>query len=141
MKHVRILSLALAAALLPLAAARAQVGVSINFAEPGVFGRVDIGQTPPPQVIAPQPVIVAPPPPQVAAPAPIYMWVPPEHREHWERYCHEYHACGHPVYFVDHDWYQRHVMTRARGHEERREERRDEHREERHEHGDYDRRD
>ena len=135
----RILPLAIAAALLPMAAARADVGVSINFSEPGVFGRVDIGQTPPPQVIAPQPVIVTPPPPQVAAPEPIYMWVPHEHREHWERYCHEYHACGHPVYFVDHDWYQRHVMPRARDrHEERRDER--DRREDRRDREDEDRR-
>ena len=41
----------------------ADVGVSIQFSQPGVFGRVDIGQFPQPQVIVTQPVIVAPAPP------------------------------------------------------------------------------
>jgi len=101
-------------------ASAADVGVSIQFSQPGVFGRVDIGNLPPPQVIVPQPVIIAPPPPPriiVGAPPPpppepVYMWVPLEHRQHWDRYCHQYHACGHPVYFVNHDWYRRNVVER-----------------------------
>src|SRR6266403_5660119 len=65
----------------------ADVGVSIQFSQPGVFGRVDIGQFPQPQVIVTQPVIVAPAPPAMAPAEPIYLWVPMEHRKHWERYC------------------------------------------------------
>lgn len=95
------------------------VGVSIQFSQPGVFGRVDIGQYPQPQVILQQPVLVAPPPPAMPPPEPIYLWVPLEHRKHWERYCGEYHACGHPVYFVNHTWYKEHVMAhRDEGHRE-----------------------
>ena len=98
-------------------ACAADVGVSIQFSQPGVFGRVDIGQYPePPQVIVPQPVIIAPPPPAVPPPEPVYLWVPLEHRKHWDRYCEEYHACRHPVYFVNHVWYRDHVMaSRGRG--------------------------
>jgi hypothetical protein len=97
-------------------AAAADVGVSIQFAQPGVFGRLDIGQFPePPQVIVPQPVIIAPPR-AMPPPEPVYLWVPMEHRRHWDRYCADYHACGHPVYFVNHVWYRDHVLAgRARG--------------------------
>jgi len=109
----RIVFAAAVSALVSLTAQAADVGVSIQFSQPGIAGRIDVGQYPQPVVVAPQPVLVAPPPPAVAAPAPIYMWVPPEHQRHWERYCHEYHACGHPVYFVDHNWYREHVLARA----------------------------
>lgn len=103
-------------------AAAADVGVSIQFSQPGVFGRVDIGQYPePPQVIVPQAVIIAPPPAAMPPPDPVYLWVPLEHRQHWDRYCGQYHACGHPVYFVNHVWYMDHVMAnrgRAEGRHE-----------------------
>ncbi len=93
-------------------AARAvDLGVSIQFSQPGVYGRVDIGQYPEPRLIGPQAIMVAPPPPGMAPPEAVYLWVPPEHREHWARHCREYHACGHPVYFVEHGWYQDHVMA------------------------------
>jgi len=99
-------------------AAAADVGVSIQFSQPGVFGRVDIGQFPEPaQVIVPQPVVIVRPPPAVPAPEPVYLWVPMEHRKHWDRYCGEYHACGHPVYFVNHVWYRDHMLA-GRGHGE-----------------------
>jgi hypothetical protein len=102
--------LALAAAIVavtPLARAT-DVGVSIAISQPGVYGRIDIGRFPQPVVVVPQPVIIAPPRP-VAAPQPVYMWVPREHRKDWGRYCLRYGACGVPVYFVRHDWYDQHV--------------------------------
>ncbi len=104
---------ALGTMLMPCATQAADVGVSIQFSQPGVYGRIDLGQYPQPQVIAPQPVVVVPPPPAMPPPEPVYLWVPPGHRMHWEKHCHEYHACGHPVYFVDHDWYMNHVMAQA----------------------------
>jgi hypothetical protein len=97
------------------------MGVSIQFSQPGVFGRVDIGQYPQPQVIVPQPVFIERPPAVMPPPEPVYLWVPLEHRKHWERYCHEYHAGGHPVYFVNHVWYRNNVMARQghpQGHED-----------------------
>ncbi len=99
------------------AVAAADVGVSIQFAQPGVFGRVDIGTFPQPQVIVPQPVMVAPPP--GPPPEPVYLWVPMEHRLHWDRYCGQYHACGHPVYFVNHVWYRNNVLAHRERYDER----------------------
>jgi hypothetical protein len=113
----RILTLVLAAAA-SLPAFAAEVGVSITFSEPGVYGRVDVGQFPQPQLVVPQPVIIQPPVRVVAAPPqPVYMWVPYEHRKDWAHHCAAYHACGVPVYFVRHDWYEREVRShRDNGH-------------------------
>jgi hypothetical protein len=123
----RIFAMAICAACVASGASAADVGVSIQFSQPGVFGRVDIGQFPQPQVIVAQPVLVEPPPVAVPAPEPIYLWVPLEHRQHWEKHCREYHACGHPVYFVNHVWYKNHVLAREGRPEGRRED--DRHRE------------
>lgn len=67
---------------------------------PGVYGQVVIGGRPPPPLVVPQPVLVEPVPVGVAPPEPIYLHVPPGHQRHWRKHCHEYHACGRPVYFV-----------------------------------------
>ncbi|MCC7287330.1 MAG: hypothetical protein IT503_14220 [Burkholderiaceae bacterium] len=91
----------------------AEVGVSVQISQPGVYGRIDIGRFPQPQVVVAQPVLIAPPP-VVAAQPPMYLWVPYGHRKHWRKHCHEYNACGVPVYFVRHDWYRDHVMVVAR---------------------------
>ena len=71
---------------------------------PGVYGRVEIGNTPPPVVYA-QPVIIAPRPVQVA---PVYMRVPPGHAKKWSKHCHKYNACGVTVYFVRTKEYEGH---------------------------------
>ena len=83
------------------------VGVSIGFSQPGVYGRVDIGRYPQPVLIAPQPVYVGRP----AYREPVYLWVPPDHRRHWKRHCSRYGACGAPVYFVEDGWYRRNVVV------------------------------
>lgn len=105
-----LLSVLAAAASLPAFAA--DVGVSVTFSEPGVYGRVDIGRFPQPQLVVPQPVVIQPPV-RVAGPPvqPVYMWVPYEHRKDWAHHCGQYHACGVPVYFVRHDWYEREVRA------------------------------
>lgn len=98
------------------------VGVSVTISEPGVYGRIDIGRFPQPQVVVPQPVIIVPPRVVVAGPPPqpVYLWVPYEHRREWGRHCARYKACGVPVYFVRHDWYKREVGPhRGRGHDDR----------------------
>ena len=83
----------------------ADVGVSIGISQPGVYGRVDIGRFPQPQVIVQQPVIIQqrhyPQPVQ-----PVYMWVPPGHQKNWGKHCGRYNACGVPVYFVQDNWYR-----------------------------------
>jgi hypothetical protein len=90
------------------AAQAADVGVSIGFSQPGVYGRVDIGRYPQPVLIAPQPVIVGRP---VYRAEPVYLWVPPEHRRDWRRHCYHYGACGAPVYFVQDGWYRENVYV------------------------------
>jgi hypothetical protein len=144
MKKILAAAFLAATAAAPLSSAlAADVGVSIGISQPGVYGRIDIGRFPQPEVFTPQPVVIGRPVVQ----EPVYMWVPPEHRAHWRRYCGQYHACGVPVYFVRDEWYGRHVGPHAppghyeRGyeprewrddrhdrHDDRREEHRDEHR-------------
>ena len=87
----------------------ADVGVSIEVSQPGVYGRIDIGRYPQPAVMVSRPVLVRPAPVYGAPPEPVYLWVPPGHRRHWARYCGRYNACAAPVYFVREDWYRRHV--------------------------------
>jgi hypothetical protein len=93
------------------------VGVSVQVSQPGVYGRIDIGRFPQPQVIVQQPVVITRPAVVVTQPVqPVYMWVPQGHRKHWSKHCHEYAACGAPVYFVRHDWYQGNVMVASDSH-------------------------
>jgi hypothetical protein len=97
-----VVSLLLAAATLPAFAA--DVGVSVTVGQPGFYGRIDIGNAPPPVLIYPQPVViqkvyVAQPPP------PLYLHVPPGHAQKWSKHCHKYDACSRQVYFVKDDWY------------------------------------
>ena len=65
------------------AAFAADVGVSVEISQPGVYGRVDIGRFPQPQVIVPQPVLVGRPVVVAQPVQPVYMWVPPGHRKNW----------------------------------------------------------
>ena len=94
------------------------VGVSVaGQISPGVYGRVDIGNTPPPVVYA-QPVVIVRQPRPVAM-APIYMNVPPGHAKHWEKHCYKYNACGQPVYFVrtaEYDEGEEHGHGHGKGH-------------------------
>jgi hypothetical protein len=117
MKSRNLIAAALAALALPAFAGDIDVGVSVQISQPGVYGRIDIGRFPQPQVVVAQPVIVAPPRVVVAQPVqPVYLWVPPGHRKNWRKHCAGYGACGVPVYFVRHDWYEQHVMHPGRGH-------------------------
>src|SRR5438445_2799734 len=75
------------------------VGVSINIAQPGMYGRIDIGSVPAPQVVYTRPTVVYAAPPGVVY-EPLYLYVPPGHQKHWNKHCSEYGACGRPVYFV-----------------------------------------
>ncbi len=105
-----LLTLALVALLQAFAPAQAaDVGVSIGISQPGVYGRIDIGRFPQPQVVVAQPVYIERPVRVVRQPEPVYMWVPPGHRKDWKKHCREYGACGVPVYFVRDDWYEQKV--------------------------------
>ncbi|MGM9486064.1 hypothetical protein ACS5PM_01850 [Ideonella sp. YS5] len=92
----------------------ADVGVSISVSQPGVYGRVDIGRFPAPELMVAQPVWVQRPRVVVAQPQPVYLWVPPGHQKHWSKHCYRYNACGVPVYFVKDSWYHAHVAPPPR---------------------------
>lgn len=83
-------------------AAEPRVGVSVSVGQPGFYGRVNIGDQPPPAVIYQQPVLIQQSPVAVYR-RPIYLRVPPGHYQHWAQYCGRYSACGQPVYFVRYD--------------------------------------
>jgi|KBSMisStandDraft_5_1062788.scaffolds.fasta_scaffold965749_2 hypothetical protein len=114
MKKIAVLLLAACAVAPALAAPN--VGVSIGINQPGVYGRVDIGNYPQPALVYAQPVVVAPPP-VVVQRQPIYLYVPPGHQRNWRAYCGRYSACNQPVYFVQERW------VRERWEQERRDRR------------------
>ncbi len=102
-------------ALLAVQPARAaDVGVSVSISQPGVYGRIDIGRFPQPELELQQPVLIQAP---VVPVQPVYMWVPPVQRLHWARYCGQYRACGVPVYFVRDQWYEQRVRPPAHDHD------------------------
>ena len=115
-----IAALLLAAATVP---ATAQTSVSVQIGQPGFYGRINIGDYPPPQLVYAQPVVIAR---QRVDAQPIYLRVPPGHMKNWRKHCGAYNACGQRVYFVRDDWYNntyapryRHEQARGRGHDER----------------------
>jgi len=79
------------------------VGVSVSVGQPGFYGRIDIGSMPQPQLIYTAPVIIQQPVGMVRQP--LYLRVPPGHEKKWSKHCHNYNACGQPVYFVQDSWY------------------------------------
>jgi hypothetical protein len=111
----RVASIALAsvviAGLVPLTstviAQTPSVSATVNVSVPGLYGQINIGGFPQPELLLPRPVVALPPPAAVvvAPPQPLYLHVPPGHEKHWEKHCHEYNACGRPVYFVSDRWY------------------------------------
>lgn len=104
----------------------AEVGVSVSVGQPGFYGRIDIGDYPPPQLIYQQPRMIRP---VEADRPPVYLRVPPGHARNWRRHCRAYDACGERVYFVRNSWYEREYVPRYRDrHDGRRDGDRDGHR-------------
>ncbi len=81
-----------------------EVGVSVRVGQPGFYGRVDIGNLPPPRLVYAAPIVIQPVPAGVVH-QPIYLHVPPGHAKNWRKHCGHYNACGQPVYFVQENWY------------------------------------
>jgi hypothetical protein len=104
------------------AQAGTNVGVSIGINQPGVYGRIDIGNVPQPALIVTQPVLIAPQR-VVVHQQPVYMYVPPGHQRNWSKHCHAYGACAQPVYFVRESWVrEQHAhQHRGKGHGKHRE--------------------
>jgi hypothetical protein len=110
LKKLALLALALSAALSVFAGTDVAVSIGIN--QPGVYGRINIGNAPPPVVVYPQPVVITPGPVAYQQ-SPIYLYVPVAQQQNWRHYCGRYNACGQPVYFVKEQW----VRERWREHE------------------------
>src|SRR5665811_774235 len=115
-----LIAAAVAAATFTNPAIAADVGVSISVGQPGFYGRLDIGNYPPPQLLYRQPIMVERVP--VSRP-PIYLRVPPGHAKNWSKHCREYNACGERVLFVQDSWYNREYVPR---YQEQHRDRRDE---------------
>ena len=83
--------------------------------QPGIYGRIDIGNAPPPPLIYAQPIIIQRPVVLVQQ-EPLYLHVPPGHAKKWSKHCGKYNACGQQVYFVkvrgDHDYERRSYQGR-----------------------------
>lgn len=111
-----VAAVAVAAAALSwwLPATAADVGVSVQISQPGVYGRVDIGRFPQPVLVQSQPVIIVREV-RVQPAQPVYLWVPPGHQKNWRKHCGRYGACGVPVYFVQDDWYRDNVKGHGKG--------------------------
>lgn len=103
MKKLIPYAFAVMAAAASLAQAETSIGVSIGINQPGVYGRIDIGNYPPPVPVYAEPVIIHRAPRGVQL-QPIYLYVPPGHQKNWAKYCRAYNACNQPVYFVQEDW-------------------------------------
>ena len=109
MKQLVMLALALSATVPVFAGPNVGVSVSVN--QPGVYGRIVIGNYPPPALVYPQPVIIVPAPVAVHQ-RPIYLHVPVVYQQNWAQYCGRYAACGQPVYFVQERWYNDEYVPR-----------------------------
>ena len=111
------------AALLLAAAGSAQAQTYVNATvggelAPGVYGRINIGNAPPPPLIYAEPVLIQRP--AVAVPrSPIYLYVPPGHAKNWGKHCARYNACSQPVYFVQEPPPRRGPPPHARGRDDR----------------------
>ncbi|MEJ6000272.1 hypothetical protein [Paucibacter soli] len=97
-----------------------ELGLSLTLAQPGVYGRIEIGAQQMPRVYYPQTVVVQP---AQLGYRPVYIYAPEWQVRHWPRHCHHYGACDRPVYFVRDDWVRenyrqehRHEHRRGHGH-------------------------
>jgi len=115
----------IAAGALAVSARAADVGVSVHIGDPGFYGRIDIGNYPPPPVIYRQPRVIVH---EVVERQPVYMRVPPGHAKNWGKHCHKYNACDERVYFVQDSWYSNEYAPRYREeHRDRNDDRHDDH--------------
>lgn len=115
----KLLAITLTLAAMVPAFAQTSVGVSIGINQPGVYGRIDIGNFPQPQLVYAQPVLIAPPVRYVQQ-QPVYLYVPPGHQKNWKKHCGRYQACGQPVFFVKEQWVRERYEDRRRHDDDRR---------------------
>jgi hypothetical protein len=118
MRHILLAAAAVIALTSAVLCRAGDLGINVVLSgqvAPGVYGQVQIGNAPPPPLVYAQPVLVE----RVSAPPPaVYLHVPPGHAKHWSKYCHEYHACNRPVYFVRSAEYEPGYAPNHHGHDE-----------------------
>ncbi len=118
MKRLISYAFAVMAVASSLAQAQTNIGVSIGINQPGVYGRIDIGNYPAPVPVYAEPIIVRRAPRNVQL-QPIYLYVPPSQQRNWARHCGAYGACGQPVYFVQESWVRERYDSDRREHGDR----------------------
>lgn len=66
---------------------------------PGVYGRIELRDAPPPPLISERPVVGSK---ELGPPrrGPVYLYVPAGQVRRWSSHCARYDACDRPVYFV-----------------------------------------
>jgi hypothetical protein len=85
--------------------------------KPGVYGQVQIGNSPRPAVVYDSPRVVVVDK-RYAREEPIYLHVPPGHAKHWDKHCREYNACERRVYFVRSEEYEPEYQREHEHHED-----------------------
>ncbi|MGD9951668.1 MAG: hypothetical protein AB7S87_03690 [Burkholderiales bacterium] len=76
------------------------------------YGRVDVRAGAVPPLVHPEPIVVMP---ISKESEPVYMHLPLEQVEKWPMFCHRYHACNAPVYFVKSEAYEAEEKAAAAG--------------------------
>ena len=107
-KSLRTLAAMAALSITSLQAAAGEPTIHVSVGgevAPGVYGRVDFGNAPPPPVVYQQPMVIVRQPQPVVV-QPVYLHVPPGHARNWGKHCHRYDACARPVYFVKSSEYE-----------------------------------
>ena len=74
------------------------------------YGRVTVRAGEAPPLVHPEPIVVMP---VSQEKEPVYMHLPLEQVEKWSMFCHRYHACNAPVYFVKSEAYEAEVKAAA----------------------------
>jgi hypothetical protein len=98
-KAIGIAAFSLCAAQAALAA-----NITIGINQPGVYGRVTLGEPIPQQAWVYQEPTVITPLQYGMQRQPIYLYVPAAQSSNWGRYCKSYNACAQPVIFVQDRW-------------------------------------
>lgn len=72
--------------------------------QPGIYGRVELGNNSHPDLVYTQPRVIVVE--ENRRYAPVYLHVPPGHAKNWAKHCNKYNACNRPVYFVKSSEYE-----------------------------------
>lgn len=72
--------------------------------QPGIYGRVELGNNSHPDLVYAQPRVIVVE--ENHRHAPVYLHVPPGHAKNWAKHCSKYNACNRPVYFIKSSEYE-----------------------------------